>query len=151
MLLHKLKRIGFDGKLFDWLSDCLKNRKQRVVLNRCISEWIPVTSGVSQGSILGPLLFLLFINDRPDDANNFVLALFADDAKCFRRIVNNNDCINLPVLQYLFNFNSLKRQFCFFTRNHNQGYNVCLYNWWEPLENVTSFCDLCGNVYCSLT
>ena len=84
MLLHKLEKIGFSGELFNWLREYLHNRSQRVVLNGCTSEWV-----------LGPLLFVLFINDTPDSAKNSILAIFADDAKCFRRIVNIDDCIAL--------------------------------------------------------
>ena len=83
-LLHKLEKIGYSGKLFNWLH----NRSQRVVLNGCTSEWVLVTSDV-------PLLFLIFINDMPDSAKNSILAMFADDAKFFRRIVNIDDCIAL--------------------------------------------------------
>ena len=150
MLLHKLKKLGFSGKLFDWLSDYLCNRNQRVVLNGCASEWITVTSGVPQGSILGPLLFLLFINDMPDSAKNSILAMFADDVKCFRRIVDINDCMSLQNdLDELYqwskywklNFNSLKCKVISFTRNRNPIKFVYKING-EPLENVSSFCDI---------
>ena len=150
MLLHKLKKLGFSGKLFDWLSDYPCNRNQRVVLNGCTSEWIPVTSGVPQVSILGPLLFLLFINDMPDSAKKSILAMFADDAKCFRRIVDISDCMSLQndfdelyrwSKYWKLNFNSLKCKVISFTRNSNLIKFVYKING-EPLLNVCSFYDL---------
>ena len=73
----------------------LKDRSQRVGLDGPTSEWVPVTSGVPQGSSLGPLLFLLFIYDMPDCTEHSILSLFADDAKCFRIINNIEDCEQL--------------------------------------------------------
>ena len=159
MLLHKLEKIGFSGKLFNWLRKYLHDRSQRVVLNGCTSEWVPVTSGVPQGSILGPLLFLFFINDMHDSAKNLILAMFADDAECFRRIVSIDDCIalqkDLDELDrwsnyWKLNFNSSKCKVISFTRNHNPIKFVNTING-EPLENVPSFCDLGVTVDCFLT
>ena len=60
------------------------------------SEWLTVTSGVPHGSILGPALFILFINDMPNViSNSSTLALFADDAKCLRMIKSVKDCVKL--------------------------------------------------------
>ena len=71
----------------------LDNRLQRVVIDGKSSDWLPVTSGVSQGSLLGPALFVLFINDMPSVlSHSSTLALFADDAKCFRAIKSHTDC-----------------------------------------------------------
>ena len=95
MLIHKLQKLDFFGKSLLWITDYLKDRSQRVVLDSSTSEWVHVTAGVPQRSILGPLLILFFINDMPNCAEHSILALFADDAKCFRKISNIEDCERL--------------------------------------------------------
>ena len=81
-LLYKLKQNGILGNLLETLTDFLKDRKQRDVLNGQNSSWANVEAGVPQGSILGPLLFLIYINDLPDNLSTNV-KLFADDAYLF--------------------------------------------------------------------
>ena len=86
-LIHKLGTFGIRGPLLQWFTSYLDGRIQRVVLDGEASKWLKVTSGVPQGSIIGPLLFLVFINDMPNFvSDSSTLALFADDAKCLRRI-----------------------------------------------------------------
>ena len=81
------------GQLFCWFKDYLTERTQRVVLENAASHWTPVTSGVPQGSILGPLLFTLFINDLPDEAAYGVkVALYADDTKLYRNVSSAEHC-----------------------------------------------------------
>ena len=77
-LILKLSRNGISGNLLYLLKDFLKYRKHRVALNGQNSSWKGITSGVLQGSILGPLLFLIYINDLPDGFS-FDCKLFADD------------------------------------------------------------------------
>ena len=85
-LLLKLKWFGISGPLLAWFESYLSLRLQRVVINGSYSNWNPLKSGVAQGSLLGPTLFLLYINDLPNVIMHSKLALFADDSKCFKAI-----------------------------------------------------------------
>ena len=60
-LMKKIRKLGISGSLGDWIENWLKDREQRVIINGNCSDWVKVTSGVPQGSILGPLLFTLMI------------------------------------------------------------------------------------------
>ena len=86
-LLLKLNQNGISGNLLNLLRDFLSCRKQRVVLNGQHSSWDNVTAGVPQGSILGPLLFLIYVNDLPNNLSSNC-KLFADDTSLFS-VVNN--------------------------------------------------------------
>ena len=89
-LLRKIWSIGIRGNVYKWLADFLSNRYQRVVVNGSKSSWEKVNSGVPQGSVLGPVLFLIYINDLPD-AMDCILRLFADDTKLYSIIKNPSD------------------------------------------------------------
>ena len=81
-LLYKLKNFGIEGKLFNLIESFLSDRFQRVTINGQSSSWLPIKAGVPKGSILGPLLFLSFINDLPEGLHSNA-KLFADDTAIF--------------------------------------------------------------------
>ena len=81
-LLHKLKSYRISGQIFGLISSFLSNRRLRVVLDGKSSQEYPVNGGVSQGSILGPTFFLLYINDLPDDVTCDI-TIYADDTTLY--------------------------------------------------------------------
>ncbi len=85
-----MRKYGISGPINDWIEDFLKNRTQRVVCAGEKSEWSPVLSGVPQGSVIGPILFLIYINDLPEDINSSV-RLFADDTIMYMTMTNERD------------------------------------------------------------
>jgi len=89
-LLSKLEYYGVQGKNVSWVKAFLSDRRQRVVVNGSQSDWCPVTSGVPQGSVLGPSLFLVYINDFVENLSSEI-RLFADDSILYRDIVTEDD------------------------------------------------------------
>jgi len=88
--------MGITGDVFNWIEDWLNDREQRVVLLGSHSEWIKVQSGVPQGLVLGPLLFLFYIDDI-DDSVCAKLLKFADDTKVFSVVSTKNDIDGLQI------------------------------------------------------
>ena len=93
-LLGKLNFYGIQGPVLHWIASFLKGREQRVVLDGKFSKSVSVDSGVPQGTVLGPLLFLLHINDLPQVVSSTV-RLFADDCLLYREIRNRDDQVEL--------------------------------------------------------
>ena len=93
-LLSKLKHYGIDEKIWLWIYNFLKNRKQSVLVDGKQSSLIDVVSGVPQNTVLGPALFLLHINDLPSVVSSKV-RLFADDCLIYRNVKNKEDQIAL--------------------------------------------------------
>ena len=154
-LLLKVEGLGIGGKVLSWIKCWLSDRKQRVVLNGEASEWLPVTSGVPQGSVLGPTLFVIFINDLDEvvDLVDGFISKFADDTKYGRIIRNENDRIAMQrdidrLLEWAdlwqMEFNAKKCKVMHFGRR-NPRYNYCMGGYAPAgtvLENVTDEKDI---------
>lgn len=95
ILVQKLETIGVHGDLLRWLESYLRNRSQAVAVKGHISTFIPITSGVPQGSHLGPLLFNIFMNDINICFKHSHSLLYADDTKIFAKIQTTDDCLKL--------------------------------------------------------
>lgn len=131
-LIYKLKVAGVSGSLLDWFSDYLSNRKQRVVLPGGKSEWSYIRAGVPQGSILGPLLFLLYINDIVEDIHSSI-RLFADDTSLYIIVDNPNQATNQLnsdlekihkwAKKWLVTFNPTKSESIIFSRKRHKPYH----------------------------
>jgi Reverse transcriptase (RNA-dependent DNA polymerase)/Endonuclease-reverse transcriptase len=95
-LLSKLRSYGVSNAIISWIKGFLCYRKQQVKINGKLSNWMDVSSGIPQGSVLGPFLFVVYINDLPQlcetDSNLF---LFADDTKMYKYIQEEVDCESL--------------------------------------------------------
>ena len=103
-MLNKIEAHGITGDILRWIGEWLKDREQRVVLNGIMSAWIYVVSGVPQGSILGPLLFLIFINDIDKNIVNKLLK-FADDTKLCGKVSSDSDADQMQAdLRQLFDW-----------------------------------------------
>ena len=92
-LLFKLKQCGIDGELLDWFNSYLTRRMQRVVINGQASEWGEISAGVPQGSVLGPILFLIYINDMCSNVKNCNIRLFADDTCLFTEVKDRAESV----------------------------------------------------------
>ena len=150
-LLVKLYAYGIRVKLLQWIREFLTNRKQKVSVNNHSSNLVPVTSGIPQGGVLGPIMFLIYVNDLPEVVTSTV-KLFADDTKLYRVIKNEEDKLQLQ--EHLKNLQkwSEKWQLPFTVEKckvlhlgpHNEDYNYTLKSGTNlrPLEVVTSEKDL---------
>ena len=87
ILLKKLWHMGINNNLQSSFQSYLTNRFQKVTINHCLSDPLPVKSGVPQGSILGPLFFILYINGLPTTSKHSNILNFADDTKCYKKYI----------------------------------------------------------------
>lgn len=150
LLLKKLAQNGITGNLLHWFKSYLNNRYQTVIINGYHSDQRLVSSGVIQGSILGPLQYILFVNDIAKCFHNCRILMFADDLKIFKTINNIDDCQeiqdDLDRFHQYCTINKLhlapnKCQQISFTRKRNKlehAYNIGGQN----LERVASIRDL---------
>ena len=129
-LISKFNSHGMGNSLINWIEQWLTDRRQRVVVDGEVSSWKSVLSGVPQGSVLGPILFLVYINDLEEGVTGKILK-FADDTKLFRKVKEFGDKQNLQDYidklvkwsekwQMLFNFGKCK---CLHTGSGNTGMN----------------------------
>ena len=143
-LLFKLKQAGINATLLQWLSYYLSDRQQRVLIPDGNSSWLPVEAGVPQSSILGPLLFLISINDIAVDINSSV-RLFADDTSLY--LIGDNPaeaarCINSDLERmhqwterWLVKFNAKKSEAILILRKTNRLIHPRLFGEvWRGLE-----------------
>ena len=159
LLINKLRDAGFGGKLLDWLHAYLCDRRQRVTVLGATSRDLPVTSGVPQDSILGPALFLLYVNHLPDVITKSQVVMFADHTKVYKEVESQYDGAALQQdLHSLFSwsaasglaFNEKKCKLQSITRKCkpiSQSYEIT----GRTIQSCEEECDLGVLVDCDLT
>ena len=148
-LLHKLQKCGITGNILGWFSNYLSNRQQRVVIEGQFSEFIDINAGVPQGSVLGPLLFLLYINDITHAISNCQIRLFADDTCLFIEVDNreetalllNHDLESLHKwsVEWLVDFSETKTKSMIISNKKDKDKNPPVFLNGKEIENVRSF------------
>lgn len=150
ILLNKIAYNGIRGNLLRWFVSYLENRSQRVVVNGHQSVSVNITSGVPQGSILGPLLFIIYINDIKKCFKKSKFLMYADDLKVFQAISTMDDCqsfqedldrLTVYCIENKLHLSIPKCNYIHFTKNNfifNFNYNLnCI-----PLNNISIVKDL---------
>ena len=147
-LIFKLKKCGIRGNLLEWFEDYLRGRMQRVVINGQCSDWGHVSAGVPQGSVLGPLLFLIFINDIVHVVSHCQIRLFADDTCLFievdnrvdaaRKINDDLESIHKWLKQWLIEFSATKTKSLTISNKKDAFINPQLMFKGESIEEVDS-------------
>ena len=153
-LLHKLKSYGISGQIFGLISSFLGSRRLQVVLDGKSLQEYPDNAGVPQGSILGPTIFLLYINDLPDDVACDI-AIYADDTTLYSRFDQASDLWQQLELaselesdlqdtvdlgkKWLVDFNAGKTQLVSFDWSNNNNGSIDVKMGWSILEEKSSF------------
>ncbi len=147
-LLHKLRKSGIHGRLLEWFTDYLCDRVQRVVINGQYSEWGKIHAGVPQGSVLGPLLFLLYINDVVNVVRHGNIRLFADDTCLFIEVDDrietaesiNNDLSSIHnwSREWLVSFSPLKTKSLTISNKFDSDANPPLFLDGNEIDEVSS-------------
>ena len=162
----KLQYYGITGDSLNWIMSLLTNRKQAVIVNGSRSSWMPVSSGVPQGSVIGPALFLLYINDINTNIQS-KMRLFADDSVIYRQILSEEDHATLQQdlniladwsTKWLMGFNIKKCAILTITRKRNPSmYQYTLLNEAIPRTECYKYLginiskDLRWNTHCQST